>query len=71
MFRIMKIVGLLTIPIHKDNNLSSICVIVIGNKEELKQLMLIEQLMFNLLIEHLLHAFCVPGPRDTVEKLTV
>lgn len=66
MFRIMKIVGLLTIPIHKDNNLPSICVIVIGNKEELKQLML-----SHLLIEHLLHAFFVPGPRDTVEKLTV
>lgn len=51
MFRIMKTVGVLTIPIHKDYNSSSICVIVIGNEEELKQLIL-----SHLLTEHLLNA---------------
>lgn len=65
MFRIMKTVGLLTIPIHKGNNLSSICVIVIGNEEELKQ-----PVLSHLLIEHLLDVFCVPGPIDIVEKFT-
>lgn len=60
MFRIMKTIGLLTIPIHKDYNSSSIYVTVIGKEEELQQLML-----SHLLTEHLLSAFCVPGPRDT------
>lgn len=32
MFRVVKTIGLLTIPMHKDYDLSAICVIVIGNK---------------------------------------
>lgn len=53
----MKTIGLLTIPVHKDYNSSSICIIVVGSKEELQQLMLSQ-----LFIEHLLNTFCVLGP---------